>query len=117
MSQPEADQPMAENVKCQKLYWLMICLFLFLWSCDKGPPIPEEKFIKVYVDFLIIQDTTTAHTFSLDSIKTLVFNRHEVSPEQYDATIEYYNSQPEKWVAFFDSATAYVEDLKKEDEK
>jgi hypothetical protein len=96
---------------------LFLLTVILLSACDKCPPIPEEKFIKVYVDFLIIQDTTTACTFSLDSIKTLVFNRHEVSPEQYDATIEYYNSQPEKWVAFFDSATAYVEDLKKEDEK
>lgn len=105
------------NVKCKKQYWLLICLIFFTVSCDKDPPIPEEKFIKVYVDFLIIQDTTSANTFSLDSIKVLVFNRHEVSPEQYEATIEYYNSQPEKWVTFFDSATAYVEDLKKQDEK
>jgi len=86
-------------------------------ACDKKPPIPEEKFIKVYVDLLIVQDTTAAETFSLDSIKTLVFANHDISSEQYDETINYYNSQPEKWVAFFDSATAYAEGLKKEAEK
>jgi hypothetical protein len=101
----------------QKPYYLIIFLFFFISACDKGPPIPEEKFIKVYVDFLIIQDTSTAETFSLDSIKTFVFKRHNISPEQYDKTINYYNSQPEKWVAFFDSATAYAEGLKKEAEK
>ena len=161
MSQPEADQPLAENVKNQKskslfldknkihtiipvcgsdsqgrqsfnhskgrsFVWLYGCMkilsikftlfiisSLLLSGCDKGPPIPEEKFIKVYVDLLIIQDTTTTNTFSLDSVKTIVFNRHKVTSGQYDATIDYYNSQPEKWVVFFDSATAYVEGLKK----
>jgi hypothetical protein len=126
-SQPEADQPLAENVKIQKLapnlirdqkpYYLFIFVFFFISACDKGPPIPEEKFIKVYVDLLVIQDTTTASTFSLDSVKTLVFTRHDISAEDYDATVKYYNSQPEKWVAFFDSTTAYVENLKKEAEK
>ena len=77
----------------------------------------EEKFIKAYVDLLIIQDTTTTDTFSLDSVKTLVFTRHNISSGQYDETINYYNSQPEKWVVLFDSATAYVEVLKKEAEK
>ena len=99
-----------------KITFLIISALL-LSACDKAPPIPEEKFIKVYVDLLIIQDTTTADTFSLDSIRTLVFTRHDISSEQYDETINYYNSQPEKWLAFFDSATAYVEGLKKEAEK
>ncbi|MBE0572011.1 MAG: DUF4296 domain-containing protein [Ignavibacteriaceae bacterium] len=94
-----------------------ISLFIILSACDKGPPIPEEKFIKVYVDLLIVQDTTTAVTFSLDSVKELVFTKHDISRKQYDETINYYNSQPEKWVAFFDSATAYAEGLKKEAEK
>ncbi len=96
---------------------LLVVFSLLFSACDKEPPIPEEKFIKVYVDLLVIQDTTTSSTFSLDSVKTLVFTRHNISDEDYDETINYYNSQPEKWVAFFDSATAYVEGLKKEAEK
>jgi len=99
-----------------KITFLIIST-LFLSACDKGPPIQEEKFIKVYVDLLIVQDTTTAETFPLDSIKTLVFTKHNISSEQYDETISYYNSRPEKWAAFFDSAKVYVERLKKEIEK
>ena len=99
-----------------KITFLIIAT-LFLSACDKGPPIPEEKFKKVYVDLLIIQDTTTANNFSIDSVKSLVFTRHNIAAEEYDATVNYYNSQPEKWAAFFDSTTAYVERLKKEAEK
>jgi hypothetical protein len=117
MSNVKCQKSVPNFIRDQKPYFLLILLFFFISACDKGPPIPEEKFIKVYVDFLIIQDTSTAETFSLDSIKTIVFSRYNISPEQYDKTINYYNSQPEKWIAFFDSATAYAEGLKKEAEK
>ena len=106
---------MYEILKYQN--YLSHYISLLLSACDKGPPIPEEKFKKVYVDLLIIQDTTTANNFSIDSVKSLVFTRHNISDEEYDATVNYYNSQPEKWAAFFDSTTAYVERLKKEAEK
>ncbi|MCU0333244.1 MAG: DUF4296 domain-containing protein [Ignavibacteriaceae bacterium] len=105
------------NVKSQKLFLLLILQFIFITACDKGPPIQEDKFIKVYVDLLIIQDTTTAETFPIDSVRTLVFAKHNISSEQYDETISYYNSRPEKWAAFFDSAKVYVERLKMEIEK
>ena len=98
-------------------FLLFIVTILLFQGCEKDPPIQEEKFIKVYVDLLIIQDTTTVESFSTDSVKSLVFARHNISSEQYEKMLDYYNSQPEKWTAFFDSATSYVERLKKEAEK
>lgn len=91
---------------------LLIVPILIFSACDKGPPIPEEKFIKTYVDLLIIQDTSVTNPISVDSMRTLVFTKNDLTAEQYDRTIEYYNSRPEKWEAFFDSATAYVERLR-----
>jgi len=104
------------NFKSQNHYWLIIFLILSLMACDEGPPIPDEKFMKLYVDLLIIQDTTTTTNFSIDSVKTLVLDRYEVSNAQYDSMIKFYNSNPDKWITFFDSATAYVERLKLESE-
>ena len=115
MTTGKAESLQGRKAKNQKQYLLLIFLFFFLLSCDEGPPIPDEKFMELYVDLLIIQDTTTTN-FSLDSVKTLVLDRHNVSPEQYDSTIGYYNSRPEKWIVFFDSATVYVERLRLEAE-
>ena len=93
---------------------LFISIILF-HGCDKEVKvIPDEKFIKVYVDLLILQDTTNTDSLSL---KTLVFKNHNVSDEEYNATIRYYNSEPKKWEEFFDKAINYVEALKKEAEK
>ena len=96
---------------------LFITIILFQ-GCEKEVKvIPEEKFINVYVDLLILQDTTSTDSLSLDSLKSLVFKNHNVSTEEYDATIHYYNSEPKKWEEFFDKAINYIEALKKEAEK
>lgn len=105
------------KVKRQKVCILISIIPFFFWSCDKKPPIPQEELIKVYVDLLVVQDTTTAEGYSIDSVKSLILTKHNISSEKYDEMIDYYNSQPEKWTVFFDSATAYVERLKKEAEK
>ena len=96
---------------------LFISIILFQGCEKEAKVIPEEKFIKVYVDLLILQDTTSTDSLSLDSLKTLVFKNHNVSTEEYDETIRYYNSEPKKWEEFFDKAITYAEELKKEDEK
>ncbi|MCW8811700.1 MAG: hypothetical protein OQK64_12145, partial [Ignavibacteriaceae bacterium] len=41
-----------------KILPLLLIIFLLFLSCEKQSPISEEKFIKVYVDLLILQDTT-----------------------------------------------------------
>ena len=96
---------------------LFISIILFQGCRKEVKVIPEEKFIKVYVDLLILQDTTSTDSLSLDSLKALVFKNHIVSAEEYDATIRYYNSEPKRWEEFFDKAITYAEELKKEDEK
>lgn len=97
------------------VFIFLTVLLITFTACDENPPIPDKNFLELYVDLLIIQDTTTTN-FSLDSVKTLVFDRYNVSVEQYNAMIKYYNSNPEKWIAFYDSATAYVERLRLEAE-
>jgi hypothetical protein len=101
------------KINSLRSFSLIVLLVILNISCNENPPIPEEKFIKVYVDLLIIQDTTTSNNFSLDSVKTMVLTRHNITEKQYNEMINYYNSEPENWIAFFDSTTAYVEMLKK----
>ena len=99
-----------------KIIFLTIT-FVFLSACEKGPAIPEDQFIKVYVDLLILHDTTSVKTSVFDSLKTSVFKNYGVSAKEYNATINYYNSNPKKWEAFFDKAIAYAEKLKGETKK
>ena len=87
---------------------------LIFFSCDDDKVIEEEKFIKVYVDLLFVQDTTSSYQIPIDSISAVVFKTHGITAENYQHTIDHYNSSPEKWEDFFSKATAYVEKLKQE---
>jgi len=99
------------KVRSQKLILLIFALALFNLSCDDKPPIPEQKFMKVYVNLLIAQDTT-ATPYNSDSLKSVILASNNISELQYNSMIKYYNDRPEKWNPFFDSATVYVERLK-----
>jgi hypothetical protein len=90
---------------------LLFCPVLLV-NCSKQKPIDEEKLIKVYADLLIIQDTTKAENYSLDSIRTLVLNRYGLTYPDYNEMLNELNKQPENWEKFFDKAVAYVNELK-----
>ena len=104
------------KARCQKLFLLIFILAFTNLSCDDNPPIPEQKFMKVYVNLLIAQDTTTT-PYNSDSLKSVKLASYNITEEQYNSMIKYYDEKPEKWAPFFDSANAYVERLKLESEK
>ena len=91
---------------------LSIIPFLLISSCSEEEVIPEEKFIHVYVDLMIVQDTTRSKPLTLDSLKEIVFTKHDITSGLYNKTIAKYNSSPEDWEEFFDKAIAYLEELK-----
>lgn len=96
-----------------KVYLLILFFILILTqACSEKDTIPEDKFVKVYVDLLIAKDTTSNDPIPLDSLKSIVLNKYNVSTEQYDNTIDLYNDSPEDWEAFFEKAIAYAEELK-----
>ena len=98
-------------VKSQKIYFLFLSICLIFFSCKDEPPIPDNKFIQVYVDILVAQDTTTVIPYSIDSLRKDVLAKNNISSAQYDSMINYYNARPEKWNTFFDSITVYVDRL------
>lgn len=99
------------KIRFQNFFLVIFILALINLSCDDKPPIPEQNFMEVYVNLLISQDTTTT-PYNSDSLKSVILAGHNITEEQYNNMINYYNDHPEKWTPFFDSANAYVERLK-----
>ena len=85
-----------------------------LAGCTKSKVIDEDKFIKVYSNLVISQDTTNITAKNIDSVKAKVYKKYNITDEEYKATINYYNQDPERWEKFFTKAIAYVESLKKQ---
>ena len=85
---------------------------VIIFSCSKDDILPEDKFIKIYIDILVAQDTLTDNSISNDSLKTLILQKYDVADSIYTKTIVYYNYNPDKWENFFEDAIKQVEKLK-----
>ena len=94
-----------------------IFLSLFIASCSKDRILDEDKFVKVYTDLVIANDTIPEKTANFDSVKQAVFNKYGITAGQYDSTVNYYNKNVERWQNFFKAATAYIDTLMKKNRK
>jgi hypothetical protein len=83
-----------------------------LSACSNKKVIEENKFVKVYSDLVIAQDTIPNNPSTFNSEKQKIFARYNVSSEEYKNTIEYYNQNYEKWKDFFDKVTTHIQSLK-----
>ena len=95
----------------------MLVLLVLFAGCEKKEILPEEKFIEVYVDILVAEDTTAQKSFSSDSLKTIVLSKHNTTEIVYQNTIDYYNESSDRWEKFFDEVITYVEKLKSKSEE
>jgi hypothetical protein len=89
---------------------LLLLLFLFTLAGCSGR-INEDKFILVYSDLVIAQDTLKTNN-SLNAIKSTVFRKYDVTEKEYNETLKYYNSDPRKWEEFFNKTISHLEGLK-----
>jgi hypothetical protein len=91
---------------------IIFILIVFIFSCSNNDILPEDKFRKIYIDILVMQDTLSDNSISNDSLKTLILQKYNVSDSIYTKTIEYYNNNPDMWEKFFEDAIKQVEELK-----
>jgi hypothetical protein len=91
---------------------IIFLLTVSILSCSKDDILPEDKFIKIYIDILVAQDTLSNSSISNNSLKTLILEKYNVTDSIYTKTIEYYNTNPDKWEKFFEDAIKQVEKLK-----
>ena len=104
---------MFANYKFLLFFFLLIQL---TFSCSEKDTLPDDEFVKIYVDILIAQDTTT-NSISTDSLKSIVLSKYGVSYSEYQKTIDSYNETPEKWEEIFDKSIKYVDSLKTKTKK
>ena len=97
-----------KNKSLIPLYLLM----LFFIACSNDKVIDENKFVKVYADLVIAQDTLIPNKEVFDSVKTKIFKKYGVTFKQYNYTISYYNKDVKRWESFFSQAIAYIDTLR-----
>ncbi|HSP88987.1 MAG TPA: DUF4296 domain-containing protein [Ignavibacteriaceae bacterium] len=98
-----------------KFFYLIFSTLLFsilINNCSDNKIIEQDKFVLIYSDMLIAQDTVSIDEKGADSLKLSIFKKHNVTKNDYEKTIEYYNEDLERWEEFFDKVTAHISELK-----
>lgn len=95
------------------VYFLVTALPIFLLGCLGSDKIPENDFIKIYTDIIIVQDTLKLSGEELLQQKKTILKKYNFTEQQYENTIEYYNEDADRWENFFEKTLHYLEELKK----
>ena len=81
---------------------LLLLLIFGLLGCSQSDKpknlIPEEKYVDILVEFQLIHSLNRSRVDSLqrDSLRKVVLDKYDVTQNQFDASHDYYQHQPEK---------------------
>jgi hypothetical protein len=78
-------------------------------SCKNEPPISQDNFVKIYGDIILSQDTLKV---LLPQTRQNVLSKYSHTENDYNETVKFYNSNPERWQKIFDEVIVYVEKLR-----
>ncbi|MCX6151913.1 MAG: DUF4296 domain-containing protein [Ignavibacteriales bacterium] len=92
---------------------LLFSSFLFLTCSDEKVIMDEEKFASIYVDLLINQEKNRGDTSKVKLEQNKIFTKYQVNRKQYEATLEYYHKDPERWRDFFVKVNNYYNRIDK----
>ncbi|MBE2280608.1 MAG: DUF4296 domain-containing protein [Ignavibacteriaceae bacterium] len=96
-----------------KMFSLLAVLFL-LNGCEKKNVIPEEKFVEIYVDFLMAQDSLGNSPQVSSEILRKLREKHNFTEETYKNTYDDLSDNPENFERFLDKCIAELQKRKEE---
>jgi len=92
---------------------IIVCTLFLSIGCERNKIIEEEKFVKIYTDIIIANDTISNTSQLEDAVIKSVLSKHNVTLDDYKSTIQYYNQDSERWEKFFAKAVSNLEKKKK----
>lgn len=74
----------------------------------------REKFILVYYDILLLQESRGGEIGAMELIRDEVYKKHGITDEQYRNTLAWYSEDKARWEEFFAGLTEYVKERERE---
>ena len=81
---------------------------------NPGPPIPEEKFVDLYIKLSLIHEKYKYNPTELEKEKKRILEEYKITMEDVDEFIKEYKKKPEKWVKLWEKINRELDRLKRE---
>jgi major membrane immunogen (membrane-anchored lipoprotein) len=90
---------------------LFLITIILITSCNSSDIIEEETFVQIYSELLISKEKYKGNAKSFITDRARIFKAYNVDRTQVDATLEYYNSDPQRWKVFFEKVVKKLENI------
>jgi hypothetical protein len=101
------------------LFTFILCLLPACnWRNPEDRPLERQQFASLYAELtasLWNAKRSTADTLALAHVADSVLAAHSVSHRRYDATLAWFNADPERWKGFFDEVGGLLDNRAKEE--
>lgn len=95
-----------------KYYIPLVLIFIVLiMSCNSSKVIDEKTFVQIYSELLISKEKYRGDTKSFIAEREKIYKAYNVDRAKVDATLEYYNSDPQRWKLFFEKVVKNLENI------
>lgn len=74
--------------------------------------IDSDTMSKAYVDILVAQETFPNGSDTLAAVEKNIFEKYNISAEQYNSTLKNFETDQKKWTEFFEKSRVYLDSLK-----
>jgi hypothetical protein len=111
MQKKESFLKQVKNYKSlMKKIALILLLSISLFNCKSNYRIEEKDFVNLYADLLVLKEMYRGNDPGFIKARDSVYNVYKVNQFMVNKTLEYYNSDTEKWKKFFEKVVKRLEE-------
>ncbi|OGU56738.1 MAG: hypothetical protein A2V66_04745 [Ignavibacteria bacterium RBG_13_36_8] len=89
----------------------VITIILLITFCKDNRIVEQDTLIKVYVDLAITEETYSNDIDSLTAGRQKIFDKYNVSEDDYKYTFQKFSEDKEYWEDFFNKVYEYLDSL------
>lgn len=93
----------------RNLFLLFLISFL-LFGCKSNLRIEEDDFVNLYADLLVAREIYRGNDSAYIKARDSIYTSYNVNHFMVERTLQYYNSDTEKWKKFFEKVVRRLEE-------
>lgn len=94
----------------KKIIILIFLTSVVFLNCKSNYRIEEKDFVNLYADLLIVKEMYRGNDSGYLKARDSIYNVYKVNQFMVNKTLEYYNSDSEKWRKFFEKVVKRLEE-------
>ena len=104
-----------------KIQYIILITPLLILSCknndSKGLPIPEEQFVNLYAEMLVLrEENSLSQTDSSRMKRSLdsLYANYQTTPSEFDSSLQYYRKDLARWKKLYEDVSNRLETIQQQ---